>query len=83
MTVVVIGQGTATRSEPALTMLGIETERVREIRYTSAVEDGVRYVDVVDGNGEHVASAGWARLPTPSLISCCTCCRHGCRATAT
>ena len=29
---------------------------VREIRYTSAVEDGVRYVEVVDGNGEHVAS---------------------------
>jgi hypothetical protein len=45
--------GTVTRGT---TTTGLETEHIREIRYTSAVEDGVRYVEVVDGNGEHVAS---------------------------
>jgi hypothetical protein len=48
-----MAHGTVTRGS---TTTGFETEHVREIRYTSAVEDGVRYVEVVDGNGQHVAS---------------------------
>jgi hypothetical protein len=44
------------RRTPELTTVGIETEHVRQIRYSSGDRDGVRYVEVVDGAGEHVAS---------------------------
>jgi hypothetical protein len=42
------------RTEP--TTVGVETEHVREIRYSADVEDGVRYVEIVDGQGQHVVS---------------------------
>lgn len=43
-------------TKPALTTIGVETEHARTIRYSVRDEDGVRYVEVVDGKGEHVAS---------------------------
>ena len=41
---------------PDRTTAGIETEHVREIRYSASDEDGVRYVEIVDGKGQHVVS---------------------------
>jgi hypothetical protein len=45
--------GTVTRGT---TTTGVEVEHVREIRYSADVEDGVRYVEIVDGQGQHVVS---------------------------
>ena len=41
---------------PGPTTAGVETEYVRTIRYSRGTKDGIRYVEVVDEKGEHVAS---------------------------
>jgi hypothetical protein len=41
---------------PELTTAGIEVEHVRQIRYSSGYKDGMRYVEVVGGNGEYIRS---------------------------
>ncbi|MGH9248095.1 MAG: hypothetical protein ACRD0W_01030 [Acidimicrobiales bacterium] len=49
-------RGEVTRLKPELTTAGVETEHVRTIRYSHGTNDGIRYVEVVDGNGKHIAS---------------------------
>jgi hypothetical protein len=41
---------------PPMTTLGIEAEHTRAIRYSVGDKDGVRYVEVVDGDGQLVTS---------------------------
>jgi hypothetical protein len=55
-TVTATASGEVTRPKPALTTAGVETEHVRTIRYSHGTKDGIRYVEVVDGNGKHIAS---------------------------
>jgi hypothetical protein len=42
--------------KPALTTVGVPIERAMTIRYSSPGEDGIRYVEIVDGKGELVVN---------------------------
>ena len=41
---------------PDMTTAGIKVEHKREIRYSSRDEEGVRYVEIVDGDGNLIVS---------------------------
>ena len=43
-------------TKPALTTFGVPIERAMTIRYSPPGEDGIRYVEIVDGKGELVVN---------------------------